>query len=83
MAGLTKEQRAQRAAEKFAAELAEQNNSQQDQDQDQEQEQNQEQERNLVVMVTDYPAFPGAPTTADVHPEEVENWKAIGWKETE
>jgi len=34
-------------------------------------------------MVTDYPAFPGAPTTADVHPEEVENWKAIGWKETE
>ncbi|MCF0023448.1 hypothetical protein LZ670_05205 [Klebsiella michiganensis] len=81
MAGLTKEQRAQRAAEKFAAELAEQNNSQQDQDQDQEQEQ--EQEQNLVVMVTDYPAFPGAPTTADVHPEEVENWKAIGWKETE
>ena len=79
MAGLTKEQRAQRAAEKFAAELAEQNNSQQDQDQDQDQ----EQEQNLVVMVTDYPAFPGAPTTADVHPEEVENWKAIGWKETE
>lgn len=77
MAGLTKEQRAQRAAEKFAAELAEQNNSQQDQDQDQDQDQN------LVVMVTDYPAFPGAPTTADVHPEEVENWKAIGWKETE
>ncbi|WJD77933.1 hypothetical protein QRD21_12745 [Klebsiella michiganensis] len=71
MAGLTKEQRAQRAAEKFAAELAEPNNSQQ------------EQEQNLVVMVTDYPAFPGAPTTADVHPEEVENWKAIGWKETE
>lgn len=85
MAGLTKEQRAQRAAEKFAAELAEQNNSQQDQDQDQDQdqEQEQEQEQNLVVMVTDYPAFPGAPTTADVHPEEVENWKAIGWKETE
>lgn len=79
MAGLTKEQRAQRAAEKFAAELAEQNNSQQDQDQDQDQ----DQEQNLVVMVTDYPAFPGAPTTADVHPEEVENWKAIGWKETE
>ncbi|MDL4445569.1 hypothetical protein [Klebsiella michiganensis] len=81
MAGLTKEQRAQRAAEKFAAELAEQNNSQQDQDQDQDQDQ--EQEQNLVVMVTDYPAFPGAPTTADVHLEEVENWKAIGWKETE
>lgn len=79
MAGITKEQRAQRAAEKLAAELAVQNNSQQDQDQDQEQ----DQEQNLVVMVTDYPAFPGAPTTADVHPEEVENWKAIGWKETE
>ncbi|ARI08267.1 MULTISPECIES: hypothetical protein [Klebsiella] len=69
MAGLTKEQRAQRAAEKFAAELAEPNNSQQ--------------EQHLVVMVTDYPAFPGAPITADVHPEEVENWKALGWKETE
>lgn len=77
MAGLTKEQRAQRAAEKFAAELAEPNNSQQ------EQEQEQEQEQHLVVMVTDYPAFPGAPITADVHPEEVENWKALGWKETE
>ncbi|WP_368765594.1 hypothetical protein [Klebsiella oxytoca] len=75
MAGLTKEQRAQRAAEKHAAELAEQNNSHQEQEQ--------EQEQNLVVMVTDCPAFPGAPTTADVHPEEVENWKAIGWKETE
>lgn len=71
MAGLTKEQRAQRAAEKFAAELAEPNNSQQ------------EQEQHLVVMVTDYPAFPGAPNTANVHPDEVENWKAHGWKEME
>lgn len=73
MAGLTKEQRAQRAAEKFAAELAEPNNSQQEQ----------EQEQHLVVMVTDYPAFPGAPNTANVHPDEVENWKAHGWKEME
>ncbi|MDM3352403.1 hypothetical protein [Citrobacter sp. Cb007] len=71
MAGLTKEQRAQRAAEKLAAELAAKSNSEQ-----------QEQDY-LVAMVTDFPAFPGAPTNADVHPDEVENWKALGWKETE
>jgi hypothetical protein len=34
-------------------------------------------------MGIDFPAFPGAPTTADVHPDEVENWKAHGWKEME
>ena len=74
MAGLTKEQRAQRAAEKLAAELAAKNNSQ-------EQEQEQEQDgAQLVAMFTDFPAFPGAPTTADVHPDEVDNWKAAGWR---
>lgn len=72
MAGLTKEQRAQRAAEKLAAELAAKNNSQ-----EQEQEQDGAQ---LVAMFTDFPAFPGAPTTADVHPDEVDNWKAAGWR---
>lgn len=75
MAGLTKEQRAQRAAEKLAAGKAAPNNP--------EQQEQQEQQAVLVVMVTDSPAFPGAPTTADVHPEEVENWKAHGWKEME
>ena len=69
MAGLTKEQRAQRAAEKLAAELVAKNNSEQ-----------QEQQGILVAMFTDFPAFPGAPTTADVHPDEVENWKAAGWR---
>ncbi|MBJ9325814.1 hypothetical protein I5503_03085 [Citrobacter amalonaticus] len=69
MAGLTKEQRAQRAAEKLAAELAAKNNSEQ-----------QEQGAQLVAMFTDFPAFTGAPTTADVHPDEVENWKAAGWR---
>lgn len=45
MAGLTKEQRAQReAAQKTQIEL--------------------------VVMVTDYQMFPGAPTIANVHPDE-------------
>lgn len=72
MAGLTKEQRAQRAAEKLAVELAAKNNS--------EQQEQQEQGAQLVAMFTDFPAFPGAPTTADVHPDEVENWKAAGWR---
>ncbi|CCI78492.1 unnamed protein product [Klebsiella pneumoniae subsp. rhinoscleromatis SB3432] len=36
-----------------------------------------------MAMVTDFPAFPGAPNTANVHPDEVENWKAHGWKEME
>ena len=72
MAGLTKEQRAQRAAEKLAAELAAKNNS--------EQQEQQEHGAQLVAMFTDFPAFHGAPTTADVHPDEVENWKAAGWR---
>ncbi|HHT1700949.1 TPA: hypothetical protein ACTY28_001522 [Citrobacter freundii] len=72
MAGLTKEQRAQRAAEKLAAELVAKNNSEQ-------QEQQEQHGAQLVAMFTDFPAFPGAPTTADVHPDEVENWKAAGW----
>ena len=75
MAGLTKEQRAQRAAEKLAAELAAKNNSEQ-----QEQQEQQEHGAQLVAMFTDFPAFHGAPTTADVHPDEVENWKAAGWR---
>lgn len=75
MAGLTKEQRAQRAAEKLAVELAAKNNSEQ-----QEQQEQQEQGAQLVAMFTDFPAFTGAPTTADVHPDEVENWKAAGWR---
>lgn len=37
----------------------------------------------LVVMVTDHQMFPGAPTIANVHPEEVDNWKALGWKTQE
>lgn len=66
MAGLKKEQR---------AELAAKNNSEQ-----QEQQEQQEQGAQLVAMFTDFPAFPGAPTTADVHPDEVDNWKAAGWR---
>ncbi|HCS5668428.1 TPA: hypothetical protein ORS88_004986, partial [Escherichia coli] len=37
----------------------------------------------LVVMVTDYQMFPGAPTIANVHPDEVDNWKSLGWKTQE
>ena len=68
MAGLTKEQRAQREAERLASAGGEQNSPEQ-----------QQPELALVVMRTEFPAFPGAPDEAEVHPDEVENWKAAGW----
>lgn len=74
MAGLTKEQRAQREAEKLAAQNgAEQTPVQQDQQQDQ-------QGVELVVMVRDEPEFPGGPLSAEVHPDEVDNWLALDWR---
>jgi len=33
-----------------------------------------------VQMYTETPDHPGGPTEADVHPDEVENWKAQGWR---
>ncbi|HHO5792794.1 hypothetical protein K7A26_03440 [Escherichia marmotae] len=33
--------------------------------------------------VLTYQMFPGAPTIANVHPDEVDNWKAMGWKTQE
>ena len=75
MAGLTKEQRAQREAEKLAAQNdAEQTPAQQDQQQDQ------QQVIELVVMVRDEPEFPGGPLSAEVHPDEVDNWLALDWR---
>ncbi|RYM66001.1 hypothetical protein BSQ98_09685 [Serratia liquefaciens] len=68
MAGLTKEQRALRIAEQLATEQMDKHNPEP-----------QEPQIELVAMVTHYPAFPGAPTAADVHPAEVENWIASGW----
>lgn len=65
MAGLTKEQRAQREAERLTAGQDSQNIIEQ---------------AVLVAMVTDAQSFPGAPTTADVHPDEVENWLALDWR---
>ena len=74
MAGLTKEQRAQReAAQKNA--VVEQNVEQIQEPQ--------KTQIELVVMVTDYQMFPGATTIANVHPDEVDNWKALGWKTQE
>ncbi|EIY5054353.1 hypothetical protein ML056_002644 [Klebsiella variicola] len=70
MAGLTKEQRAQRAAEQTASTKVDNNVPVTT-------------TSLLVAMVTDFPVFPGAPNTANVHPDEVENWKAHGWKEME
>lgn len=34
----------------------------------------------LVKMCRGNPVHPGGPTTADVHPDEVENWKSGGWE---
>lgn len=74
MAGLTKEQRAQREAEKLAAQNgAEQTPAQQDQQQDQP-------GVELVVMVRGIPEFPGGPLSAEVHPDEVDNWLALDWR---
>ena len=78
MAGLTKEQRAQREAEKLAAQhAADKNPAQKEQQQEQQQEQ---QGIELVVMVRDTPEFPGGPLRADVHPDEVDNWLALDWR---
>ncbi|MFY7274810.1 hypothetical protein [Enterobacter cloacae complex sp. IR5437] len=68
MAGLTKEQRAQREAEKLAAQ------------QEQQQEQQEQQGIDLVLMVRDTPEFSGGPLRADVHPDEVNNWLALDWR---
>ncbi|MFL3491803.1 hypothetical protein ACJ0PQ_24600 [Citrobacter cronae] len=74
MAGLTKEQRSQREAEKLAAQqAADKNPAQQEQQQEQ-------QGIELVVMVRDTPEFPGGPLRADVHPDEVDNWLALDWR---
>ncbi|HFL4034250.1 TPA: hypothetical protein ACG3ZM_004092 [Escherichia coli] len=63
MAGLTKEQRAQRDAEKLAAQNgAEQTGIE------------------LVAMMRDTPEFPGGPLSAEVHPDEVDNWLALDWR---
>lgn len=82
MAGLTREQRAQRDAEKLAAQQAADNNpAQQEQQQEQQQVQQQEQpDIELVVMVRYIPEFPGGPLRADVHPDEVDNWLALDWR---
>lgn len=53
----------QREAKKLAAEAAQQNAEKQ----------------TLIAMTATYQAFPGAPTEAQVHPEEVESWEAHGW----
>ncbi|MDE4073705.1 hypothetical protein PWP92_05160 [Enterobacter hormaechei subsp. xiangfangensis] len=70
MGGLTREQRAQREAEKLAAQqAADKNHAQQEQ-----------QGIELVVMVRETPEFPGGPLRADVHPDEVDNWLALDWR---
>lgn len=66
MAGLTKELRAKREAEKAqtasAAGLP-------------------ASPPETVRMKRSEPMHVRGPVTADVHPDEVENWKAAGWKE--
>jgi hypothetical protein len=33
-----------------------------------------------IKMRRDEPTHEGAPVEADVHPDEVENWKSHGWR---
>ena len=73
MAGLTKEQRAQREAEKLAAQSG-------DVKTPAPQEPQEPQSIELVVMVRDTPEFPGGPLSAEVHPDEVDNWLALDWR---
>ncbi|EPL5057203.1 hypothetical protein H4O05_10750 [Citrobacter freundii] len=70
MAGLTKEQRAQREAEKLAAQNGTEHIPAQQEQPSSE----------LVVMVRDTPEFPGGPLIADVHLDEVDNWLALDWR---
>lgn len=44
------------------------------------QKQDEAKETNAVAMVRDSEQYP-EPHSADVHPDEVENYKAGGWKE--
>ncbi len=41
---------------------------------------NAEQPEYLIHMYTETPDHPGGPDQALVHPDEVENWKALGWR---
>lgn len=66
MAGLTKEERAEREAAKLAADAEQPNPA--------------PQETQLLIMVREVPEFPGGPLSADVHPDEVDNWRALGWQ---
>lgn len=34
----------------------------------------------LVAMMRDTPEFPGGPLSAEVHPDEVDNWLALDWR---
>lgn len=67
MAGLTKEQRAQREAEKLNTNVTANNSEPLD-------------GIELVIMVRDTPEFPGGPLSAEVHPDEVDNWLALDWR---
>ncbi|MEX3004221.1 hypothetical protein [Serratia fonticola] len=73
MAGLTKEQRAERlAAEKLLASGGVSGSDAPEQPEP----------ITLVAMVLDsgWPVQPGMPTEAEVHPEEVDRWLAEGWR---
>lgn len=67
MAGLTKEQRARRDAEKLNVNVTTNNPKPLD-------------GIELVTMVRDIPEFPGGPLSAEVHPDEVDNWLALDWR---
>lgn len=80
MAGLTREQRAEREAAKLAELHQEELTPEQEQELDKELEQEGANQIAFVMMVRDEEKYP-APHTAQVHPDEVQNYYSGGWVE--
>jgi len=80
MAGLTREQRAAREAAKLAELQQEELTPEQEQELDEELEQEGANQIAFVMMVRDEDKWP-APHTAQVHPDEVQNYYSGGWVE--
>lgn len=80
MAGLTREQRAEREAAKLAELHQEELTPEQEQELDKELEKEGANQIAFVMMVRDEEKYP-APHTAQVHPDEVQNYYSGGWVE--
>ncbi|AKJ28833.1 hypothetical protein [Caldimonas brevitalea] len=79
MAGISKAERERRAAEAAAAGQDDVEQVAHDAEQDAGEPEQATGQVKTVRMVLNEPEPTGRPTAADVHPDEVENWKAHGW----